>query len=143
MNKKLKVVIIGAASSSTPELFKHMVLNYQDLKITEVVLIDLESNAKRLDIVTNFARRMFHKHQMDIDVEQTFNQRHGIIDADFVVIQIRVGFMEARYIDETIPPKFDMLGHESIGIGGMFNALRTVPIIYEIIDDIKELAPKA
>ncbi|MFA7417350.1 MAG: hypothetical protein WCZ19_02315 [Acholeplasma sp.] len=143
MNPKLKLVIIGGASSYSPEIFKHIVINYQDLKITDVVLIDLESNKARLDIITKFAQRMFLKHKMDIHVEQTFNQQAGLKDADYVIIQIRVGLMESRLYDETIPAKFDMLGHESIGIGGMFNALRTIPVIYDIIEDVKTYAPKA
>ena len=143
MKQKLKLAIIGGASSVTPEIFKHIILHYEDLKITEVVLIDLKENEKRLNIVTDFARGMVKENNLNIAIEQTFNQRHGLIDADFVLIQIRVGFIQARLQDETIPAQFDMIGHESIGIGGMFNALRTVPIIYEIIEDIKELAPHA
>ncbi|MCK5388598.1 MAG: 6-phospho-beta-glucosidase, partial [Candidatus Izimaplasma sp.] len=45
--------------------------------------------------------------------------------------------------DERIPGKYGMLGQETNGAGGLFNALRTVPVIYSIIDDIKELCPEA
>lgn len=143
MNKKLKLVIIGAGSSYTPELFKHIILNYEDLKVTEIALVDLEDNQTRLNIMTEFAHRMFKKHNISMDISQTINRREALVDADFVLIQIRVGRMEARYFDETVPAQFEMLGHEAIGIGGMFNALRTIPVIYKIIEDIKELAPKA
>jgi len=143
MNTKLKLVIIGGASSYTPELFKHMIENYQDLKITDVVLVDLKDNSDRLDVIYDLGLRMFSKHQIKINLTKTFDQKAGLMDADFVIIQIRVGRMDSRFYDETIPAQFDMLGHESIGIGGLFNALRTVPVMYEIIENVKEFAPKA
>ncbi len=143
MNPKLKLVIIGGASSYTPELFKHMIENYQDLKITDVVLIDVKDNSDRLDVIYNLGLRMFSKHQLNINLIQTFDQKAGLMDADFIIIQIRVGRMASRFYDETIPAQFEMLGHESIGIGGLFNALRSVPVIYEIIENVKEFAPKA
>jgi 6-phospho-beta-glucosidase len=143
MNTKLKLVIIGGASSYTPELFKHIIENYQDLKITDVVLIDLKDNSDRLDVIYDLGLRMFTKHQIKINMTKTFDQKAGLMDADFIIVQIRVGRMDSRFYDETIPAQFDMLGHESIGIGGLFNALRTVPVMYEIIENVKEFAPKA
>lgn len=143
MNSKLKLVIVGGASSYTPELYKHIIENYHDLKITDIVLIDLSDNSKRLDIIYELGLRMFSKHQLNINLTKTYDQKTGLMDADFVIIQIRVGRMESRYYDETIPAQFKMLGHESIGIGGLFNALRTVPVMYEIIENVKEFAPKA
>jgi 6-phospho-beta-glucosidase len=143
MNTKLKLVIIGGASSYTPELFKHIIENYQDLKITDVVLIDLKDNSDRLDVIYDLGLRMFTKHQIKINMTKTFDQKTGLMDADFIIVQIRVGRMDSRFYDETIPAQFDMLGHESIGIGGLFNALRTVPVMYEIIENVKEFAPKA
>lgn len=143
MKHKLKLVVIGGASSYTPELFKHIILNYDDFKVTDIILIDLEDNKSRLNIITQFGKRMFAKHHIPINLEEAFDQKQGLVDADFVIIQIRVGRMEARFFDETIPAQFEMLGHESIGIGGMFNALRTVPVILDIIENVKELAPKA
>lgn len=44
MNKKLKLVIIGVGLSYILELFKYIILNYEDLKVIEIVLVDLEDN---------------------------------------------------------------------------------------------------
>lgn len=143
MQTKLKLAILGGASTNTAEVFEYIIKHYDDLKFTEVVLIDLKTSEERLDIMTNFIQRMLKHHNIPISVTSSLNQRHGLLDADFVLIQIRVGHMQARFYDETIPAEFNMLGHESVGIGGLFNALRTVPVIYEMIEDIKELAPKA
>jgi 6-phospho-beta-glucosidase len=63
--------------------------------------------------------------------------------ADFVTTQLRVGRLPARRKDELIPIKHGMLGQETNGIGGLFKALRTLPVIHDYLDLITKYAPKA
>jgi 6-phospho-beta-glucosidase len=67
----------------------------------------------------------------------------GLAGADFVISQIRVGGMSARQRDETIPLKYGVIGQETTGPGGMFKALRTVPVMVEIARTVVEVAPHA
>src|SRR5690606_22308936 len=113
------------------------------LPVTMVSLIDLVDNKDRLEIIGRLAKRMFHKQQLMVDVETSTDRKSALMDADFVVLQIRVGRQDQRVFDEKIPSEFGLIGHETIGIGGMFNALRTVPVIYDIIEDVKEACPQA
>ncbi|MNJ46460.1 putative 6-phospho-beta-glucosidase [compost metagenome] len=73
----------------------------------------------------------------------TLNRREAIKDADFVSTQMRVGMLEARKLDEHIPIQHGVIGQETTGPGGMFKALRTIPVILDICRDIEELAPHA
>ena len=61
--------------------------------------------------------------------------------ADFVLVQIRVGGQEARLRDETVPLACGCIGQETTGAGGFAKALRTVPVVLEIADRVRERAP--
>jgi 6-phospho-beta-glucosidase len=67
------------------------------------------------------------------------NQRESVTDADYVTTQLRVGHMEARRRDEYLGLRHGLIGQETTGIGGMGKALRTIPIILKIAQDIKEV----
>src|SRR3989440_12431297 len=64
----------------------------------------------------------------------------AVEDADFVLIQIRVGGQRARLADETFPLPCGCIGQETTGAGGLAKALRTVPVVLGIADRVRELA---
>jgi len=78
-----------------------------------------------------------------VKIHMTLNRREALEDADFVTTQFRVGQLEARIKDERIPLLHGMLGQETNGAGGILKAFRTIPIIGQIIEDMKELCPNA
>lgn len=143
MDKDLKITIIGAASSYTPELISQLIIHYDSFKVTEICLMDQKDSLERLEIIGKFSKRLLKHHGKEMLVTTTTDRLEALKDASFVLIQIRTGKMDSRMLDESIPLEFGLIGHETIGLGGHFNALRTVPIIYEIIEDIKEVCPQA
>lgn len=54
-----------------------------------------------------------------------------------------MGQLDARILDEKIPLKYDLLGQETTGAGGFMKALRTIPVIMDIVKTIEKLAPEA
>jgi 6-phospho-beta-glucosidase len=58
----------------------------------------------------------------------------ALTDADFVLVQLRVGGQAARLLDETIPLRFGTIGQETTGAGGFAKALRTVPVVLDIAE---------
>jgi len=60
--------------------------------------------------------------------------------ADFVIVQLRVGGQAARFVDETLPPRFGTIGQETTGAGGFAKALRTVPVVLDIAEKADRLA---
>ena len=141
--KGLKIVTIGGGSSYTPELVEGFIKRYKELPIKELWLVDIEDGKEKLEIVGNLARRMIKKAGLDIEVYLTLDRQNALKNADFVTTQFRVGQLDAREKDELIPLKYGVIGQETNGPGGMFKALRTIPVIFDIIEDCKKLCPNA
>ncbi|WP_404448443.1 6-phospho-beta-glucosidase [Sutcliffiella horikoshii] len=141
--KGLKIVTIGGGSSYTPELMEGFIKRYHELPVEEIWLVDIEEGKEKLEIVGSLARRMVEKARLPIKVHLTLNRKEALKDADFVTTQIRVGLLEARAKDERIPMKFGLIGQETNGAGGFFKALRTIPVILEICEEMETLCPDA
>jgi len=141
--KKLKLVMIGGGSSYTPELIEGVILRHSTFPVTEIVLVDIEEGRHKLEIVTALARRMLQKAGAAIELSATLDRQSALAGANFVVTQLRVGLLKAREWDETISLKHGMIGQETTGPGGMMKALRTVPVILSIAEDMTRLCPDA
>ncbi|QIK57983.1 6-phospho-beta-glucosidase [Erysipelothrix sp. HDW6A] len=141
--KKLKIVTIGGGSSYTPELIEGFINRQDQLNIGEIWLVDIEDGKEKLEIVGEMAKRMVKAAGLDWQVHLTLDRREALKDADFVTTQFRVGLLDARIRDERIPYKYGMIGQETNGAGGIFKALRTIPVILGIIKDMEELCPNA
>ena len=141
--KKLKMVTIGGGSSYTPELIDGLIKRYDEFPVSELWLVDVPEGKEKLEIVGQLASRMVKKADIPLDIHLTLNRQEALPDADFVTTQFRVGFLDARQKDELIPLKYDVIGQETNGPGGMFKALRTIPVIFDIIEDCKKLCPQA
>src|SRR5258706_14182129 len=70
----------------------------------------------------------------------SMDQRASVKGADYVTTQLRVGHMEARRRDEYLGLRHGLIGQETTGVGGMGKALRTIPVILKIAQDIREVA---
>ncbi|EGT2206560.1 6-phospho-beta-glucosidase [Clostridioides difficile] len=143
MKKGLKIVTIGGGSSYTPELVEGFINRYEELPVKELWLVDIEDGKEKLEIVGNLAKRMVKKAGVDMKINLTLDRREALRDADFVTTQLRVGLLDARIKDETIPLSHGVMGQETNGAGGLFKALRTIPVIFDIIKDVEELCPNA
>nr|UWI49498.1 6-phospho-beta-glucosidase [Clostridioides difficile] len=143
MKNGLKIVTIGGGSSYTPELVEGFINRYKELPVKELWLVDIEDGKEKLEIVGNLAKRMVKKAGIDMKINLTLDRREALKDADFVTTQLRVGLLDARIKDETIPLSHGVMGQETNGAGGLFKALRTIPIIFDIIKDVEELCPNA
>ena len=143
MKKGLKIVTIGGGSSYTPELMEGFIKRYEELPIEEIWLVDVERGKEKLRIVADLAQRMWDASPYQVKIHTTLDRREALPGADFVTTQFRVGLLEARIKDERIPDLHGMLGQETNGAGGIFKAFRTIPVIGQIIDDMRELCPDA
>ena len=139
----LKIVTIGGGSSYTPELIEGYILRKDELPIKEIWLVDIEAGKEKLEIVGAMAKRQVEAAGLDWEVHLTLDRFNALKDADFVTTQFRVGLLNARIKDERIPLSHGVLGQETNGAGGMFKAFRTIPIIGQIIADMKVQCPDA
>ncbi len=143
MVKKLKIATIGGGSSYTPELIEGFIKRKDKISISELWLVDIEEGREKLEIVSGLAERMVKANNLDWKIYATLDRREALKNADYVTTQYRVGLLDARIKDERIPISYNMIGQETNGAGGIFNALRAIPVIKDVIDDMKDLCPDA
>ncbi len=143
MTKGIKIATIGGGSSYTPELMEGFIKRYDELPVREIWLVDIEAGKEKLEIVGKMAQRMWDASPYDVTIHMTLDREEALKDADFVTTQFRVGLLNARVKDERIPAYYGMIGQETNGPGGMFKAFRTIPIILDIVEDMKRLCPNA
>ena len=139
--REINVAVIGSGSTYCPELVDGFLQRQASLKLKSLRLMDIDE--RKRNIVGDLCVRMLKKAGMDTGVTMTDDLDEALQGADFVVTQIRVGKLPARYLDESIPVKYDLIGQETTGIGGMFKALRTIPVIAHICERIESVCPNA
>src|SRR5436309_836177 len=126
----LKLAVIGAGSTYTPELVSGLMRERARIDVRELVLHDVDRD--RRDVVGGLARRILERHGFSGALAITDELDRALDGADAVLIQIRVGGQQARLRDETIPAACGCIGQETTGAGGLAKAMRTVPPVLEI-----------
>lgn len=137
----MKIAVIGAGSTYTPELINGFINRVDRLPVEEICLMDIDP--ARLQVVGGFAHRLVRKAGVPIKIVLSVDSREALTVTDVVITQLRVGQMPARREDEYLGLRHGLVGQETTGIGGMSKALRTIPIILEICDQIQQVAPGA
>lgn len=144
MKQGLKIVIIGAGSSYTPELIEGLIKRKDELPIRELWLVDIEEGREKVDIISGLTKRMLARNNLEhIPVHVTLDRAEALKGADFICSQFRAGCLEGRIRDERISLKYGMIGQETNGLGGFANACRTIPIALEICKEIEQYCPDA
>jgi 6-phospho-beta-glucosidase len=134
----MKVAVIGAGSTYTPELVSGLARDRELLDVHELALHDIDET--RREIVGSLAQRILERGGYEGGLVVTGELDRALDGADYVLIQIRVGGQAARLTDETVPLACGCIGQETTGAGGLAKALRTVPVVLEIADEARERA---
>jgi alpha-galactosidase len=138
-----KLVLIGAGSASfTMGLVADLILA-KDLGAWELNLVDIDEHA--LDVACQLSQKMIEKKEADIQVRASTQRRDLLPSADLVVTTISVGGRRAWEADVFIPRKYNIfqpVGDTAMP-GGISRALRMIPALVDIANDVKTLCPKA
>jgi 6-phospho-beta-glucosidase len=134
----MKIAVVGGGSTYTPELVSGLSRERERIDVRDLVLHDIDM--ERREIVGGLAKRMLDRQGYGGALSVTDDLERALDGADFVLIQIRVGGQEARLSDETVPLVCGCIGQETTGAGGLGKALRTVPVVLDIADRVRELA---
>lgn len=137
----MKISVIGAGSTYSPELVTGFITNAASLSLRELWLMDID--APRLEVVGGFARRLVEASGRPFAVHLTTDRDAALDGASFVITQIRVGGMAARREDEYLGRRWGLVGQETTGVGGFAKALRTIPVLLSIAGDMQRLCPEA
>ncbi len=138
-----KVTIIGAGAISAPKTFISDLLSYPEMDGITISLMDIDE--QRLETIARIGEILQEDAAIDSTIEATTDRRRALDGADYVINVIHVGGAEPFENEIRIPERYGVkqaIG-DTLGPGGVFRGLRTVPTLLELAEDMEELAPGA
>jgi 6-phospho-beta-glucosidase len=137
----MKLAIVGGGGFRVPLVYGALLARRETLPFDEVVLHDLD--AARMERMAGVLRGLADERGATLPFRATTDLGDAVEGADFVFCAIRVGRLEGRVVDESVPLAMGVLGQETTGPGGICFALRTIPAMMELAETIAERAPGA
>ncbi|MEW1776653.1 alpha-glucosidase/alpha-galactosidase [Streptomyces sp. NPDC086777] len=138
-----KIAFVGAGSVVFTQGLLADLLAFPELKSAHVALHDIDT--ERLATAHAAARRIADALGARPNVTAHTDRREALADADFVINIVQIGMVEATRTDFEVPARYGVrqtIG-DTLGIGGIFRALRTFPFLKELGRDIAEVCPQA
>ena len=139
-----KITLIGAGSVVFAKSLIGDVLMFPELARCHVALMDIDANRLRT------AERMTHKVAAAVQAQPTISahteRREALRDADYVINTIQVGgFRPSTVVDFEVPKRFNLRQTiaDTLGVGGIMRALRTIPVLGDICHDMEAVCPDA
>lgn len=136
-----KIALVGAGSVAFARRFLQDVVGTPSLADSDIALMDVSED--RLGLIGAYARRLVSDMGTSATVDTTTDRLRALEGADYVITTIRVG--DDLAIDQGIPLEYglDQSVADTIGPGGVFKALRTVPALLDICEDMERACPDA
>ena len=138
-----KITFIGAGSTMFARNLLCDIFSFPELREITVMLED--PNEQRLDMTYRLATRLVEQEGYPAKIERTTNQREALKDSDFVIVMFQIGGLEAYDIDKKIPLKYgiDQTVGDTLGPGGTFRGIRSIPVLIDICRDMEKVCPNA
>ena len=138
-----KIAMIGAGSVVFASRLATDILSWPALQSSTIALMDID--AGRLATAEGYVKSLVAQERLPTKVEATLDRRAALDGADYVVVMIQVGGLEMYEPDVVIPRRYgvDQTVGDSLGPGGVFRGLRTIPVLLDICRDMAELCPNA
>ncbi|AYF97639.1 alpha-galactosidase [Protaetiibacter intestinalis] len=137
------IVFLGAGSVVFTRQLLTDLLRFPDLPVLDLALHDID--AERLEVARLTALDVAAQLGREVRVTASADRRSALVGADFVVNMIQVGGIAATRVDLELPARRGLrqtIG-DTTGVGGVFRALRTFPVLSGIARDMRELCPDA
>jgi alpha-galactosidase len=142
--RPIRITFLGAGSGFCPRLLND-VLRTPGLAGGSIALVDVD--LKRLDQMRRLIAKLVASlgRERDWTVSATADRREALPGPDYLINCIEVSGLECVRHDNAIPLKYgiDQCIGDTIGPGGLFKALRTIPVWLGILKDAEELCPGA
>ncbi len=138
-----KIAMIGAGSIVFCKTLLMDILATPALKDSELRL--MSRTMPKLERMKKFADRVVKDNGLNAVVSVTLDRREALKDADYVIAMLQIGGVDAFQRDYEIPLKYgvDQCIGDTMGPGGVFRALRTIPVMLDLAYDVRELCPSA
>ncbi len=140
-----KICLVGAGSTVFAQNILGDVLSTPSDHDYVISLFDIDP--ERLKTSEIVARRICEALTLtSVRIEATLNRRQALKDADFVILMMQVGgYKPATVTDFVVPQKYGLRQTiaDTLGIGGIFRGLRTIPVLEAICRDMEDVCPNA
>ncbi|OXL87878.1 glycoside hydrolase family 4 [Paenibacillus sp. SSG-1] len=138
-----KVVVIGAGSLFFGRQSIWQMVHSPYLNQGTLALVDTDE--ERLSKMVKLAEMVARENNVSLKVEGSTDRRQVLPGADFVVLSFAEQSVKYRGIDCQVSLKYGirMCSGDTIGPGGIFRAMRELPVIMECARDVEELCPDA
>lgn len=138
-----RIAMVGAGSIIFCKTLMMDIMATEGLGDSTFVLMN--RTEQKLRAMEGLARRVVEENGLPSVIEATTDRRAALDGADYVILMIQVGGVDAFRMDYEIPLKYgvDQCIGDSLGPGGIFRALRTLPVLTDIGRDVMELCPGA
>lgn len=137
----MKIAIIGAAGLRTPLIVRAILARQDRLRLDELALMDLDG--ERLELIGALTSHLESSPETKFRLLRTTHAADALQEADFVITTFRVGGIESRIIDERVPLSHSILGQETTGAGGFAMGMRSIPVLLDYVQQMRELCPHA
>ncbi|MGI8855103.1 MAG: alpha-glucosidase/alpha-galactosidase [Thermomicrobiales bacterium] len=137
-----KITMIGAGSVVFAKNLLGDILSHPELAGSEIALMDIDP--ERLRVAEIVAHRVAEAVGAKPCITATTDRRAALDGADYAVNMIQVGgYKPSTVIDFEIPKKYGLRQTiaDTLGIGGIFRALRTIPVVIDICRDMESVCP--
>ncbi len=138
-----RIVFMGAGSVEFTKNLLGDILSFPELRDCEIALHDIDPD--RLAVAEAMARYAASALGAEPRIEAHLDRRRALDGADHVINMIQVGGHAATLLDFEIPAAHGLrqtIG-DTLGIGGIFRTLRTVPVMLALGTEMAELCPHA
>lgn len=138
-----KITFIGAGSVVFTQNLCNDILLTPVLQDSTISLMDIDP--QRLEQARELVQALIERRGLKAKVEATLDRREAINGANYVITTFQQGGLEAYALDIDIPKKYgvEQCVGDTLGPGGVFRSLRTIPVLLELCDEMDELAGDA
>ena len=139
-----KICLIGAGSTIFAKRLLGDILQTPGLQESEIVLHDIDT--ERLKTSAIVTKRIFESLGLATSIFASQDRKKALQGVDYVILMMQVGgYKPSTVIDFEIPKKYGLRQTiaDTVGVGGIMRALRTVPVIKAILNDMEDVCPKA
>ncbi len=139
----MKITFVGAGSVVFTQGLLADLFAFPELKTVHIALHDIDKD--RLSTAEAAAGYIARTLGASPTVTAHLDRREALADADFVINMVQVGMAEATRTDFEIPARYGLRQTiaDTIGVGGIFRALRTFPLLRGLGEDIAAVCPSA
>ena len=138
----LKITFIGAGSTVFAQNLIGDILSFPELANATISLFDIDP--VRLRTTEIVAQKIAQRLEVKPIIEATTDRRQALDGANYAINMIQVGgYKPGTIIDFEVPKKYGLRQTiaDTLGIGGIMRALRTIPVLIDMSRDMEELCP--